>query len=176
MFAQTLTVEGRFPILREWDATVLAVLLLVMLLFSYRKQISYITKRIKAKTGENMSIVKSLSVGDGDMFYIRHDTDNFTVIDCCMPEDDKNRIVRELKLQAADKNVVRFISTHPDDDHILGLTCGSNHRSLLPILPATLGQLQTPASQIAVSSKMPCVPKLWMPKSTISTGCFTSER
>jgi len=43
-----LKVEGRFPILREWDATVLAVLLLVMLLFSYRKQTSYITKRIKA--------------------------------------------------------------------------------------------------------------------------------
>jgi hypothetical protein len=41
-------IEGRFPLLREWHATVLAVLLLIMFLFSYRKQTSYITKRIKA--------------------------------------------------------------------------------------------------------------------------------
>jgi hypothetical protein len=40
--------EGRFPCLREWDATILAVLMLAMFLFSYRKQTSYITKRIKA--------------------------------------------------------------------------------------------------------------------------------
>src|SRR2546426_90259 len=69
----------------------------------------------------NMSIVKSLSVGDGDMFYIRHGSDNFTIIDSCMSEDDRKRIVKELKSQSADKRVVRFISTHPDDDHILGL-------------------------------------------------------
>lgn len=30
-----------------------------------------------------MSIVKSYAVGAGDMFYIRHNTDNFTIIDCC---------------------------------------------------------------------------------------------
>ena len=29
-----------------------------------------------------MSIVKSFSVGEGDMYYIVHNTDNFTVIDC----------------------------------------------------------------------------------------------
>jgi hypothetical protein len=40
--------EGRFPWLKAWDATTLAVLLLVMFLFSYRKQTSYITNRIKA--------------------------------------------------------------------------------------------------------------------------------
>ena len=34
-----------------------------------------------------MSIVKSLSVGEGDMFYIKNNTDNFTVIDCCIDED-----------------------------------------------------------------------------------------
>jgi hypothetical protein len=33
-------IEGRFPILKGWDATVLAALLLVMFLFSYRKQTS----------------------------------------------------------------------------------------------------------------------------------------
>ncbi|MCK5494523.1 MAG: hypothetical protein KAJ14_15545 [Candidatus Omnitrophica bacterium] len=68
-----------------------------------------------------MSIVKSLSVGDGDMFYIKHGSDNFTIIDCCMSEDDRNDIVKELKSKSKDKGVTRFISTHPDDDHILGL-------------------------------------------------------
>lgn len=29
-----------------------------------------------------MSVIKSFSVGNGDMFYIKHDTDNFTIIDC----------------------------------------------------------------------------------------------
>src|SRR3989339_1798896 len=68
-----------------------------------------------------MSIVKSFSVGDGDMFYLKHNNDNFTIIDCCMPEEDKDYIVNELKSESNDKGVVRFISTHPDDDHILGL-------------------------------------------------------
>ena len=68
-----------------------------------------------------MSIVKSLSVGDGDMFYIKHTSDNFTIIDCCMTEDDRARIVTELKGQSKGKGIKRFISTHPDDDHILGL-------------------------------------------------------
>jgi magnesium-transporting ATPase (P-type) len=43
-----LRIEGRFPVLKEWDGTILAALLLVMFLFSYRKQTSYITKRVKA--------------------------------------------------------------------------------------------------------------------------------
>lgn len=43
-----VTLEGKFPYLKGWDAAILAVLLLVMFLFSYRKQTSYITKRIKA--------------------------------------------------------------------------------------------------------------------------------
>jgi len=68
-----------------------------------------------------MSIVKSLSVGDGDMFYIKHGSDNFTIIDCCMSEEDRGYIVNELKAESAGKGVVRFISTHPDDDHIKGL-------------------------------------------------------
>jgi beta-lactamase superfamily II metal-dependent hydrolase len=68
-----------------------------------------------------MSIVKSFSVGDGDMFYIAHNSDNFTVIDCCMFEDDKRQIVRELKSKSAGRGITRFISTHPDDDHISGL-------------------------------------------------------
>lgn len=40
--------EGKFPCLKEWDTTVLVVLLLAMFMFSYRKQTSYITKRIRA--------------------------------------------------------------------------------------------------------------------------------
>ena len=68
-----------------------------------------------------MSIVKSLSVGNGDMFYIKHNTDNFSIIDCCMNEDSKRNIIEELKKQADGKNIIRFISTHPDDDHIRGL-------------------------------------------------------
>lgn len=43
-----MKLEGKVPWLKAWDATTLAVLLLVMFLFSYRKQTSYITKRIRA--------------------------------------------------------------------------------------------------------------------------------
>lgn len=68
-----------------------------------------------------MSIVKSFSVGDGDMFYIKHGTDSFSIIDCCLSEHDKDEIISEIKSQASGKGVVRFISTHPDDDHIRGL-------------------------------------------------------
>ncbi len=68
-----------------------------------------------------MSIVKSISVGNGDMFYIKHDSDNFTIIDCNLKEDDKIVIINELKNQAAGKGIRRFISTSPDNDHINGL-------------------------------------------------------
>lgn len=68
-----------------------------------------------------MSIVKSFSVGDGDMFYIKHNSDNFTIIDCCIKKDSEKTIVEELIRKSKDKNVRRFISTHPDDDHIRGL-------------------------------------------------------
>lgn len=68
-----------------------------------------------------MSIVKSLSVSDGDMFYIRHGSDSFSIIDCCLSEDDRESIVKEIKSESKSKNIIRFISTHPDDDHIMGL-------------------------------------------------------
>jgi beta-lactamase superfamily II metal-dependent hydrolase len=70
-----------------------------------------------------MSKIKSFSVGDGDMFYIRHNTDNFTVIDCCLyyKDDVANDIINEIKRECSDKNITRFISTHSDDDHISGL-------------------------------------------------------
>lgn len=78
-----------------------------------------------------MSIVKSLSVGDGDMFYIRHGSDNFTMIDCCMSDEDKDDIISEIKSQSSDKNIVRFISTHPDDDHIRRLVALDDAMNIL---------------------------------------------
>lgn len=68
-----------------------------------------------------MSLVKSLSVGNGDMFYIRHGSDNFSIIDCCLSDENKKRIVDELLDESASKGVTRFISTHPDEDHIQGI-------------------------------------------------------
>ena len=44
-----MTLEARFPGLKDWDITIMAGLLLIMFLFSYRKQTAYITKRIKAQ-------------------------------------------------------------------------------------------------------------------------------
>lgn len=66
-----------------------------------------------------MSIVKSFAVGNGDMFYIRHGSDNFSVIDCSLPGDRRDEILDEITEQRAGKGICRFISTHPDQDHIL---------------------------------------------------------
>lgn len=68
-----------------------------------------------------MSIIKSFSVGNGDTFYIKHGSDNFTIIDCCLSEDNKEDIVKEIKDESETKTIKRFISTHPDEDHIEGL-------------------------------------------------------
>jgi beta-lactamase superfamily II metal-dependent hydrolase len=69
-----------------------------------------------------MSIVKSFSVGNGDMFYIKHNNDNFTVIDCCYDSIECWAAqISEIKENSKYKKITRFISTHPDDDHIKGL-------------------------------------------------------
>ncbi|WP_193605255.1 ComEC/Rec2 family competence protein [Nocardioides dongkuii] len=68
-----------------------------------------------------MSLIKSYSVGNGDMYYIRHNSDNFSIIDCCIPDDRAANILPELATQSRDKHNLRFISTHPDQDHISGL-------------------------------------------------------
>jgi beta-lactamase superfamily II metal-dependent hydrolase len=68
-----------------------------------------------------LSIIKSYSVGNGDMFYIKHGTDNFSIIDCCLYNDKKDIIIKEILEIASTKEIVRFISTHPDEDHIHGL-------------------------------------------------------
>lgn len=69
-----------------------------------------------------MSRIKSFSVGNGDMFYIDHNSDNFTTIDCCY-EDEETRDAHfeEMQKKASKKGIKRFISTHPDEDHIKGI-------------------------------------------------------
>lgn len=69
-----------------------------------------------------MSTIKSFSVGNGDMFYIDHNSDNFTVIDCHYTDDNnKRKNFKEIKDIAGKKGMRRFISTHPDEDHIKGI-------------------------------------------------------
>lgn len=74
-----------------------------------------------------MSIVKSYGIGNGDMYYIRHNSDNFTIIDCSLPEDRIGSILADLATQSKDKSITRFISTHPDQDHISGLVELDDH-------------------------------------------------
>lgn len=69
-----------------------------------------------------MSIIKSFSVGNGDMFYINHNSDNFSIIDCCMEDSNKYDITKEITTLSSSKGITRFISTHPDDDHFHGLS------------------------------------------------------
>lgn len=68
-----------------------------------------------------MAIVKSYSVGAGDMFYICHNTDNFTIIDCDLSEENAEEIIQDIMAAKRGKGIVRFICTHPDEDHFGGL-------------------------------------------------------
>ena len=68
-----------------------------------------------------MPIVKSLAVGNGDMFYIQHGSDNFTMIDCNLTQDTAEDRIQELKQASQGKGILRFISTHPDQDHFGGI-------------------------------------------------------
>ncbi|PRY08377.1 hypothetical protein CLV24_12164 [Pontibacter ummariensis] len=65
-----------------------------------------------------MVIIKSFSAGNGDMFYIKHGSSNFTIIDCCLSDENKKEIVEEIITEKKYKDITRFISTHPDEDHI----------------------------------------------------------
>lgn len=69
-----------------------------------------------------MSIIKSFSVDNGDMFYIKHGSDNFTMIDCNLNDRNQVEILDELIEESSSKGLSRFISTHPDEDHISGLS------------------------------------------------------
>lgn len=68
-----------------------------------------------------MPIVKTFSVGNGDTFYIQHGSDNFTIIDCNLQDDRQEEIVDEIIEMSKGKDISRFISTHPDDDHFHGI-------------------------------------------------------
>ncbi len=76
-----------------------------------------------------MSIVKSFSFPDGeirgDMFYILHGSNNFTVIDCYLKTGvganaRRDEIINEI-VSLSNGRTCRFISTHPDNDHIAGI-------------------------------------------------------
>lgn len=76
-----------------------------------------------------MSIVKSIDVGDGDMFYIKHNNGCFTTIDCCMNYDNKEYIMDEIEKESRESSITRFISTHPDDDHFRNIEyCKSQYK------------------------------------------------
>ena len=68
-----------------------------------------------------MSVIKSFSVGNGDMFYIQHVSDNFSIIDCNLKTDRKDEIMDEVCKVGKEKGIMRFISTHPDEDHFHGI-------------------------------------------------------
>ncbi len=68
-----------------------------------------------------MAMIRSFTVGNGDMFYIKHDTDNFTIIDCQLFGEHKEWLVDELIQESREKGITRFISTHPDEDHLQGI-------------------------------------------------------
>ena len=78
-----------------------------------------------------MSIVHSYPVGNGDMFSIRHNSDNCTIIDCSISEDNKDWLLEEIDKQREGKEVTRFISTHPDQDHLMGLVTLDDHIEIL---------------------------------------------
>ena len=81
-------------------------------------------------------IIKSFAVSDengepGDMFYIKHASSNFTIIDCCITEENQDKIFGEIVQGKKGKDIIRFISTHPDEDHICGLEYLDNKIGLL---------------------------------------------
>jgi hypothetical protein len=45
-----IKIEERFPSLKGWETTILVLAALILFLISYRKQTSYVTKRITANT------------------------------------------------------------------------------------------------------------------------------
>jgi beta-lactamase superfamily II metal-dependent hydrolase len=78
-----------------------------------------------------MTIIKSFAVGEGDTFYIKHGSDNFTIIDCDLGESNAEVIIDELRAESQTKGIVRFISTHPDEDHFGGIEVLDNKMPIL---------------------------------------------
>lgn len=78
-----------------------------------------------------MSIVHSYAVGNGDMFSIRHESDNCTIIDCSISKGDEEGLLKLIDSQRDGKSITRFISTHPDQDHLHGLRTLDDHIDIL---------------------------------------------
>ena len=92
--------------------------------FLYYKENKIIKELLNKNTNgaKIMSIIKSFSVGNGDCFYIKHGTSNFTIIDGYNNDDEKfESIIEEIKEESKNKDIIRFISTHPDEDHFKGI-------------------------------------------------------
>lgn len=75
--------------------------------------------------------IKSFDVGSGDTFYIRHGTDNFTVIDCNLIDSRREEIVDEIISESDNKSIRRFISTHPDEDHFHGIEYLNSRQTII---------------------------------------------
>jgi len=75
--------------------------------------------------------IKSFDVGSGDTFYIRHNSDSFTIIDCNLIDSRREEIVDEIIRESDDKGIRRFISTHPDEDHFHGIEYLNNRQSII---------------------------------------------
>ena len=52
---------------------------------------------------------------------IQHNSDNFSIIDCSLSDDREVEILDEIEGAKKGKGIIRFISTHPDQDHLRGL-------------------------------------------------------
>ena len=55
-----------------------------------------------------MSIIKSIAVGNGDMFYIKHGSSNFTIIDCNMDEENKMDLYNSWNLIKSSEGAVEW--------------------------------------------------------------------
>lgn len=100
-----------------------------------------------------MPVIKSFAVGNGDMFYINHGSDNFTIIDCDLSEENADEIIAELKVQSNKKGIVRFICTHPDEDHFGGI---ERLDDVMPIVNFYVVRNQAVKDEDTVSFKRYC--------------------
>jgi beta-lactamase superfamily II metal-dependent hydrolase len=101
-----------------------------------------------------MSIVKSFAVGNGDMFYIQHNSDNFTIIDCNLDAETAEDRINELANASQGKEIKRFISTHPDQDHFGGIELLD---AAMPILNFYVVQNKAIKDEETVSFKHYCM-------------------
>lgn len=100
-----------------------------------------------------MSIVKSFAVGHGDMFYIQHNSANFTIIDCNLDAETAQDRINELAQASQGKEIKRFISTHPDQDHLGGIELLD---AAMPILNFYVVKNQAVKDEETVSFKHYC--------------------